>query len=93
MLNTPFSPWPSFTQEEADAVRDVLLGHLDHLYEFYGELSGLRIARKHIGWYCQDRPDSRAFWLRVSRVESADEQRALVAAFFGQQLVTTAIAA
>lgn len=27
MLNTPFSPWPSFTQEEADAVRDVLLSN------------------------------------------------------------------
>ena len=25
MLNTPFSPWPSFTAEEADAVRDVVL--------------------------------------------------------------------
>ena len=25
MLNTPFSPWPSFTLEEADAVRDVVL--------------------------------------------------------------------
>jgi len=27
MLNTPFSPWPSFTTEEADAVRDVLLSN------------------------------------------------------------------
>jgi len=27
MLNTPFSPWPSFTQEEADAVRDVILSN------------------------------------------------------------------
>ena len=27
MLNTPFSPWPSFTVEEADAVRDVILSN------------------------------------------------------------------
>jgi dTDP-4-amino-4,6-dideoxygalactose transaminase len=27
MLNTPFSPWPSFTQEEADAVREVILSN------------------------------------------------------------------
>lgn len=27
MLNTPFSPWPSFTEEEADAVRDVVLSN------------------------------------------------------------------
>ena len=27
MLNTPFSPWPSFSHEEADAVRDVILSN------------------------------------------------------------------
>ena len=27
MLNTPFSPWPSFTQEEADAVSRVILSN------------------------------------------------------------------
>lgn len=27
MLNTPFSPWPSFTLQEADAVRDVILSN------------------------------------------------------------------
>jgi tRNA-dihydrouridine synthase B len=66
-------------------VRDVLLDHLDHLYGFYGELPGVRIARKHIGWYCQDRADNRAFWAHVSRVESAIEQRRLVADYFDRQ--------
>jgi tRNA-dihydrouridine synthase len=28
--------------------------HLDELYSFYGEARGVRIARKHIGWYCHD---------------------------------------
>jgi tRNA-dihydrouridine synthase B len=32
-------------------VRDIILGHLDSLYSFYGEESGVRIARKHLGWY------------------------------------------
>jgi tRNA-dihydrouridine synthase B len=36
----------------ADA-RDIILGHLDSLYLFYGEESGVRIARKHLGWYCE----------------------------------------
>ena len=35
---------------EVVEVRDVLLGHLQDLYEFYGEYSGCRIARKHIAW-------------------------------------------
>ena len=34
-------------------LRDIILGHLDSLYEFYGETSGVRIARKHISWYCE----------------------------------------
>jgi len=34
-------------------LRDIILGHLDSLYSFYGEQSGVRIARKHLGWYCQ----------------------------------------
>jgi tRNA-dihydrouridine synthase B len=33
-------------------LRDIILGHLDSLYEFYGETAGVRIARKHISWYC-----------------------------------------
>jgi len=32
--------------------RDIILAHLDSLYHFYGEESGVRIARKHLGWYC-----------------------------------------
>ena len=34
-------------------VRDIILAHLDSLYGFYGEETGVRIARKHIGWYCE----------------------------------------
>ena len=34
-------------------VRDIILTHLDSLYFFYGEETGVRIARKHLGWYCE----------------------------------------
>jgi len=34
-------------------VRDIILAHLGSLYSFYGEDSGVRIARKHLGWYCE----------------------------------------
>jgi len=34
-------------------VRDIILSHLDSLYSFYGEETGVRIARKHLGWYCE----------------------------------------
>jgi tRNA-dihydrouridine synthase B len=34
-------------------VRDIIVAHLDSLYLFYGEETGVRIARKHLGWYCE----------------------------------------
>ncbi len=34
-----------------EEVRTILLGHVQELHQFYGELKGLRIARKHVGWY------------------------------------------
>lgn len=33
-------------------LRDIILRHLDSVYSFYGEETGVRIARKHLGWYC-----------------------------------------
>jgi len=63
-------------------IRDVLLGHLRHLHEFYGEPSGVRIARKHLGWYAKDRPENAAFRAVVNRAESAAAQVALTAEYF-----------
>ena len=39
----------------------ILCGHLRALYDFYGEEAGVRIARKHLGWYAKDRPENAAF--------------------------------
>jgi tRNA-dihydrouridine synthase B len=68
-------------------VRDVLIGHLQHLHAFYGEVAGVRIARKHLGWYAKDRndisPEQRAgFRAVVNRAESAQTQLDLTCAHF-----------
>ena len=63
-------------------VRDILLGHLRHLHDFYGEPSGVRIARKHLGWYARDRPENAAFRAVVNRAETADAQLRLTADYF-----------
>jgi tRNA-dihydrouridine synthase B len=55
-------------------VRDILLGHLEALHAFYGEQAGVRIARKHLGWYAKDRPENRAFLAVVNRAGTAQEQ-------------------
>jgi tRNA-dihydrouridine synthase B len=63
-------------------VRDMLLGHLDALHAFYGEAQGVRIARKHLGWYAKDRAEHEAFRHVVVRAETAAEQRRLTIDYF-----------
>jgi len=63
-------------------IRAVLLAHLDSLYGFYGEHTGLRMARKHLAWYSKHQPDGAVFRAAVNRVESSAEQYRLTEAFF-----------
>lgn len=68
-------------------VRQILLGHLRALHDFYGELQGVRIARKHLGWYVKNRPEQSAeemaaFRAVVNRAETAEAQLRLTAAYF-----------
>lgn len=62
-------------------VHEVLMSHLEALHAFYGEHTGVRIARKHLAWYCRARTGGETFWRRINRVECASEQRALAGAF------------
>ena len=63
-------------------VRDILLGHLVDLHAFYGEESGVRIARKHLGWYAKDRPENHAFRAVVNQATTAGEQLRLTRDYF-----------
>ena len=60
----------------------ILLEHLRALHDFYGELAGVRIARKHLGWYAKDRPENSAFRAVVNRAETAGAQIALTREYF-----------
>ncbi len=65
-----------------DEVQNVLINHLENLYDFYGSYTGVRIARKHIGWYCKHHPNTDVFKQHVNRVESTKDQLELVNEFF-----------
>lgn len=67
---------------EKNKVRDIILGHLDDLYQFYGDLTGVRVARKHLSWYCASLKNSGDFRSRVVRVDSASEQLRLTRNYF-----------
>ena len=66
-------------------VRHTLLAHLENLYAFYGEYTGVRMARKHISWYSKGLVGGAAFRNSVNRVETTAEQVVMVGDFFDQQ--------
>ena len=71
-----------------DEVAQLLLAHLEDHYTLYGELTGVRSARKHIGWYVAGLPQGEAFRARMNMLDGSAEQLAAVTAFFavlGQQ--------
>ena len=63
-------------------IREILLAHLSALHAHYGEESGVRIARKHLGWYAKDRPENAAFRAVVNRAQTAEEQLHLTRDYF-----------
>ena len=66
----------------AAQVQAILLEHLHALHAHYGEEMGVRIARKHLGWYAKDRPENAAFRAVVNRAQTADAQLRLTRDYF-----------
>ena len=58
-----------------------LLSHLEDHYSLYGEFTGVRTARKHIGWYVRDLPEGQAFRERMNLLEDAQAQSSALANF------------
>ena len=63
-------------------IHQVLRAHMADLYAFYGEPTGVKIARKHIGWYTKGLTGSAQFRFAMNRLASATEQLAAVDRFF-----------
>jgi tRNA-dihydrouridine synthase B len=63
-------------------IRNHLTQHLLDHYQFHGEYSGVRTARKHLGWYSQSWRGGQDLRDRFNQLESAEEQLALVDAWF-----------
>ena len=63
-------------------VRRALLAHLQDHYGLYGEFTGVRSARKHIGWYVRDLPGGAAFRARMNNIDEAAPQWQAVADYF-----------
>jgi tRNA-dihydrouridine synthase B len=68
-----------------DEIHRILLDHVIELYDFYGEYTGLRIARKHISWYTRGLAGSASFRHKMNQLETPQLQHALVDEFFEEQ--------
>ncbi len=69
---------------QVSEIHQVLKAHLEDLYAFYGEHTGLRVARKHISWYTRGLVNASSFRHRMNHLESAQEQLDSVDEFFSQ---------
>jgi tRNA-dihydrouridine synthase B len=65
-----------------DEIRAILVRHLENLYTFHGEYTGVRVARKHIAWYTKHQRDGNAFRRHIQQVESREEQLRHTHAYF-----------
>lgn len=63
-------------------VYKTLSRHLQGLYSLHGEYRGVRIARKHIAWYCKEKKGAAEFRQKINTVDSVAEQLKLVGQFF-----------
>ncbi len=69
---------------EVNEIHRVLTEHVFDLYDFYGEYTGLRVARKHISWYTKGLVGSAQFRHRMNQLETPAEQQAAVNDFFAE---------
>jgi tRNA-dihydrouridine synthase B len=67
---------------EKNELRDTMLDHLKELHRFYGNVVGVRVARKHLTWYSKQLVNADEFRYQAVRVESAEDQLRLVREYF-----------
>lgn len=84
-LGQLLNPDHEIPQLDKYELRDIMLDHLNELHRFYGDLTGVRVARKHLTWYCNSLANADEFRHQVVRVESASEQISLTKTYFDRE--------
>lgn len=73
------------TPPDLAEIEGILMQHLQALHAFYGDVMGVRIARKHVSWYLATLPGAREYRSRFNGLEDRDAQCASVRAFFAER--------
>jgi len=84
-LGQTLNPDAKIPRLDKNELRDIMLDHLNDLHRFYGELTGVRVARKHLSWYCKSLANADEFRHQVVRVGSASEQISLTRTYFDRE--------
>ncbi len=69
---------------EVTEIHRILIQHLYDLYDFYGEYSGIRVARKHISWYTKGLVGSATFRHGMNLLKTTEQQVSAVNEFFNE---------
>jgi len=69
-------------EPEIAEVESILMEHLVNLHQFYGEIMGVRIARKHVSWYLQTHDKEGQFRRVFNALETAQEQVSVLNNYF-----------
>ena len=67
-----------------EEIHTVMLEHLHDLYSFYGDLAGMRVARKHISWYTKGLAGSASFRHNMNTLQTIDLQQQAINDFFAE---------
>jgi len=82
-VNFFLSTGESRTALALENVRDIMRAHLEDLYAFYGDETGVRVARKHLSWYFRQYPGQDALRNRLVRIETPEEQLSTLLEHYG----------
>lgn len=74
-------------------ISNTMLLHLQNLYEFYGEYTGIRVARKHISWYSKGHQHGSTFRQAINQVKTIKEQLQMTKEFFDLLKIQEGLAA
>jgi len=73
---------PEPAAPSADEKYKTIITHLNGLYELYGEYTGVRVARKHIAWYCKGMRNATEFRAQAYLLDKAVDQLTIIEEFF-----------
>ena len=84
-INTFLTTGKQHPKPTPSEIKETLLWHINELYQLYGATHGLRIARKHISWYCKNQPGSAHFRKIINQVQTSEEQTNMINDFFNAE--------